>query len=219
MVKKEKVLASSPQASPPLRVCVHPGSDASRGRSGCPPVGLEGSSDCEGLPWWAWERDFPRSPSLCLFFFSPHIFPLFPSFMDITVWGAGWKASGSWLSSQDSPESGFTFPPTVPFHMTSRGLVQFRCSVVSDSLRPHELQHARPPCPSPTPGVHPNSCPLSWWCHPTISFFVVLFSSCPQSFPASGSLQMSQLFASGGQSIGVSASTSVLPVNTQDYLH
>ena len=95
--------------------------------------------------------------------------------------------------------------------------VQFSCSVVSNSLRPHGLQHARPPCPSPTPGVHPNSCPLSWWCHPTIASSVVPFSSCPQSFPASGSFQMSQLFASGGQSIGVSASTSVLPMNTQDW--
>ena len=93
--------------------------------------------------------------------------------------------------------------------------VQFSRSVVSDSLRPHESQHTKPPCPSPTPGVHPDSCPLSQWCHPTISSSVVPFSSCPQSFPASGSLQMSQLFTSGGQSIGVSASTSVLPMNIQ----
>ena len=78
---------------------------------------------------------------------------------------------------------------------------------MSDSLRPHELQHARPPCPSPAPGVYPNPCPLSWWCHPNISSSVVPFSSCPQSLPASGSFQMSQLFASGGQRIGVSAST------------
>ena len=92
--------------------------------------------------------------------------------------------------------------------------VQFSSSVVSDSLRP---QHARPSWPSPTPGVHPNPCPLSWWCHPTISSSVAPFSSCPQSFPASGSFQKSQLFASGGQSIGVSASTSVLPMNTQDW--
>ena len=88
---------------------------------------------------------------------------------------------------------------------------------MSDSLRPHELQHTRPPGPSPTPGVYPNSRPLSQWCHPTISPSVVPFSSCPQSFPASGSFQMSQLFTSGGQSIGVSASTSILPVNTQDW--
>ena len=95
--------------------------------------------------------------------------------------------------------------------------VQFSCSVVSDSLRHHKPQHARPPCPSPTPGVHPNPCPLSRWCHPTISSSVLPFSSCPQSFLASGSFQMSQLFTSGGQSIGVSASTSVLPMNTQDW--
>ena len=95
--------------------------------------------------------------------------------------------------------------------------IQFCPSVVSNSLQPHELQYARPPCPSPTPGVYPNSCPLSWWCHPTISSSVVPFSSCPQSFPVSGSFQMSQLFASGGQSIGVSATTSVLPMNTQDW--
>ena len=95
--------------------------------------------------------------------------------------------------------------------------VQFSRSVVSDSLRPHEPQNASPLCPSPTPGVHPNLCPSSWWCHPTVSSSVVPFSSCPQSFPALGSFQMSQLFASGGQSIGVSASTSVLPMNTEDW--
>ena len=94
--------------------------------------------------------------------------------------------------------------------------VQFSHSVVSNSLWPHELQHPRRPCPSPTPGVYPNSCPLSRWRHLTISSSVIPFSSCLQSFPTSGSFQMSQLFASGGQSIGVSASTSVLPVNTQD---
>ena len=94
---------------------------------------------------------------------------------------------------------------------------QFSCSVTSDSLRPHEPQHARPPCPSPTPEVHPNPCPLSRWCHPTISSSVIPFSSCPQIFQASGSFQMSQLFASGGQSIGVSASKSVPPMNTQDW--
>ena len=92
--------------------------------------------------------------------------------------------------------------------------VQFSCSVVSDSLWPHGLLHARP---SPTPRVLPNSCPLSQWCHPTISSSVVPFSSCPQSFPASGSFPKSQFFTSGGQSIGVSASTSVLPMNTQDW--
>ena len=96
-------------------------------------------------------------------------------------------------------------------------LVQFSHSVVSVCLQPHEPQHARPPCPSPTPGVHPNPSPLSQWCHPTISSSVIPFSSCPQSLPASGSFPMSQLFAWGGQSIGVSASASVLPMNTQDW--
>ena len=88
---------------------------------------------------------------------------------------------------------------------------------MSDSLRPHELQHTRPPCPSPTPGIYSNSCPSSWWCHPAISSSVIPFSSCPQSLPGSGSFPMSQLFTWGGQRIGVSASTSVLPMNTQDW--
>ena len=87
---------------------------------------------------------------------------------------------------------------------------------MSDSLQPHEMQHARPPCPSPTPRVYSNSCPLSWWCHPTTSSSVIPFSSCLQSFPASGSFQMSQFFTSGGQSIGLSASTWVLPMSIQD---
>ena len=95
--------------------------------------------------------------------------------------------------------------------------VQFSRSVMSDSLQPHELRHARPPCPSPTPGVYTNSCTSSWWCHPAISSSVIPFSSSPQSFPALGSFPMSQLFTSGGQSIGVSASTSVLQMNTQDW--
>ena len=97
-------------------------------------------------------------------------------------------------------------------HMTH----QFSHSVVSDSLRPHGVQHARPPCPSPTPRVYSNSCPFNQWCHPTISSSVVPFSSCLQSFPPSVSFQMSQLFTVGDQSIGVSAPTSVLPMNTQD---
>ena len=93
--------------------------------------------------------------------------------------------------------------------------VQFSHSVVSDSLRPHGLQHARPPCPSPTPGGHTNPCPLSRWCHPTISSSVVPFSSCLQPFLASGSFLMSQLFASGSQSAG--ASGSILPMNIQEW--
>ena len=95
--------------------------------------------------------------------------------------------------------------------------VQFCRSSVSDSLWPHGLQHARPPCPSPTLRVDLNSCPLSQWCHPTFSSSVIPFSSCLQSFPASGSFQMSQFFASGGHSIGVSASASVLQMNIQDW--
>ena len=105
----------------------------------------------------------------------------------------------------------FGWDPSIP------ASVQFSPSVVSDSLWPHEPQHARPPCPSPTPGVYSDSCPLSQWCHPTISPSVVPFSSRLQSFPASASFQIRQHFASGGQSIGVSASTSILPVNTQDW--
>ena len=95
--------------------------------------------------------------------------------------------------------------------------VQFSCSVVSESLEPHEPQHARPPCSSPTPRVYPNSYSLRWWCFPTISSSVVPFSSCPKSFPESGFFQMNQLFTSGGQSIGVSASTLVFPMNKQDW--
>ena len=94
---------------------------------------------------------------------------------------------------------------------------QFSSSVMSSSLQPHGPQHTRPPCPSPTPRVYPNPCPLCRWCHPTISSSVVPFCSCPQSFPASGSFQMSQLFASGGQSTGASASTSVPSMNIQDW--
>ena len=95
--------------------------------------------------------------------------------------------------------------------------VQFSHSVVSDSLQPHGLQHARLPCPSPTPKACSNSCPSNWWCHPTISFSLVPFSSCLQSFPTTGSFPMSQSFASGHQSIGVSASAQVLPMNIQDW--
>ena len=96
-------------------------------------------------------------------------------------------------------------------------IIQFSCSVMSNSLQPHGLQQTRPPCPSPTPGVYSNSCPLSRWYHPTISSSAIPFSSCLQCFPASGSFQRSQLFTSGGQSIGVSASTVVLPMNIQNW--
>ena len=120
----------------------------------------------------------------------------------ISVVGVSWQVSSRVVFSREAA-----------YHSS----VQFSCSVVSDSLRPHELQHARPPCPSPVPGDHPNLCPLSRWCHPTISFSVVPFSSCPQSFLASGSFPMSQFFSSGDQTTGVSASTSVFPMNTQDW--
>ena len=95
--------------------------------------------------------------------------------------------------------------------------VQFSCSIVFNSLQPHGLQHARPPCPSPTPRACSNSCLLSWWCHPTVSSSVIPFSSCPQSLPVSESFPMSQLFAWGGQSTGVSALASFLPKNTQGW--
>ena len=121
--------------------------------------------------------------------------------------------------SNDSTESSCRNP--APFLLSGSPnvshTVQFSRLAVSDSLRPHESQHARPPCPSPTPGVYSNSCPLSQWCHPAISSSFIPFSSCPQSLPASGPFPMSQLFTWGGQSTGVSASASVLPMNTQDW--
>ena len=97
------------------------------------------------------------------------------------------------------------------------GSVQFSCSVMSNSLQPHESQHARPPCPSPTPGIHSNSCLSSWWCHPAISSSVISFSSCAQFLPATESFPISQLFAWGGQSTGVSALASVLQMNTHGW--
>ena len=102
-------------------------------------------------------------------------------------------------------------------HPPCSSSVQFNHSAMSDSLQPHGLQHSRPPCPSPTPRVYSNSCPLSWWCHPTISSSVIPFSSRLQSFPASGSFQISQFFTSDGQIIGGLASASVLPKNIQDW--
>ena len=125
-------------------------------------------------------------------------------------WGRG-KTS----SLQPEPDLPFPLPREVWYFQFSS--VQFSHSVVSDSLRTHGLQHARPPCPSPTPGAYSNSCPLSQWCHPAISSSVISFSSRLQSFPASGSFPMSQFFTSGGQSIEVSASASVLPMNIQDW--
>ena len=120
----------------------------------------------------------------------------------------GWSALGDEVCDNSS---------LVFFLSCSQATVQFSRSVVSNSLQPHWLQHVRPPCPSSTPGDCSNSCPLSRWCHPTISFSVVPFSSRLQSFPASGSFPVSQLFTSGGQSVGASASASVLPMNIQDW--
>ena len=121
-------------------------------------------------------------------------------------------------------ESDIFYPDCIRFNIRNlgesfqfKGSVQFSHSVMSDSFQHHETQHARPPCPSPTLGVYPNPCPLCRWCHLTISSSAVPCSSCPQSLPASGSFQMSQFSASGGQSIRALASTSVLPMNTQDW--
>ena len=129
----------------------------------------------------------------------------------------GWYYVGSfWKSKYFMPACPIALYYYINFIYTYMSL-QFSHSVMSNPLQPHGLQHARPPCPSPTPRAYSDSWPLSWWCHPTISSSVVPFSSRLQSFPASGFFQVSQLFTSGGQSIGFSASTSVLPVNTQDW--
>ena len=131
------------------------------------------------------------------------------------------------LSSKSSPESCKPLTDSrapklytreiLPVQLLVKRSVQFSRSVVSHSLWPHESQHARPPCPSPTPGVYSDSCPSSRWCHPAISSSVIPFSSCPQSLPVSGTFPMSQLFAWRGQSFGASDSASVLPMNTQDW--
>ena len=153
---------------------------------------------------------------------------LLPYIVETICWDAtaqGWQAenSASWVRTK------FTRKPFIGEELGSHPVsasrthledahvssVQFSHSVVSDSLQPHELQHARPPCPSPTPRAHPNSCPSTQWCHPTISSSVISFSSCLQSFPASGSFPRTQFFASCGQSI--EASASVLPMNIQDW--
>ena len=118
-----------------------------------------------------------------------------------------------WDGTPTQPKSSLGLKST----MVCTQSVQFSHSVMSDSLRPHGLQHTRPPCPSPIPTAYSNWCPSSQWCHPTISSSVFPFSSCPQSFPESGSFPMSQLFTSGGQTMGVSASPSVLPMNIQDW--
>ena len=161
--------------------------------------------------------------------FKSHISPCHPFPMknnDRTRW---WRSRWTWSTSLSMDTSGIHIQTQrhmqntswewtgVPDQSVQFSSVHFSRSVMSDSLWLHEPQHARPPCPSPTSGACSNSCPLSQWCHPIISSSVVPFSFCPQSFPASGSFQISQLFASDGQNIGVSASTSVLPGNVQDW--
>ena len=117
---------------------------------------------------------------------------------------------------RDSKGCTYTIISIFEKSLEAKGVL-FSCLIMSDSLQPHGLQHTRLPCPSPSPRAHSNSCPLSWWCHPTVSSSVVPFPSHLQSFPASGSFPVSQLFVSGGESIGASASASVLPVNIQDW--
>ena len=141
-----------------------------------------------------------------------------------TPWTLAYQAPPSMGFSRQEYWSGMPFPspgdlpnPGIKSRSHALHTVQFSRSVIFNCLQPHELQHTRPPCSSPTPRDCSNSCSLSRWCHPTISSSVIPFSSCLQSFPASGSFPMSQFFASGGQSIGVSTSTSVLPMNTQDW--
>ena len=145
----------------------------------------------------------------------------------LTQWTWNWANSGRWwrtekpgmLQSMGLWRVGQDLVTEQQLlNNTEFSSVQFSSVAQScPTLQPHESQHARPPCPSPTPGVYSNSCPLSQWCHPAISSSVIPFSSCPQSLPASGSFPTSQLFTWGGQSIVVSASTSVLPMNTQDW--
>ena len=135
----------------------------------------------------------------------------------IQIWSLGWEDPLEKEMAAHSSISAWKTPWTEEPSRPQSSSIQFSHSVVSDSLGPHESQHARPACSSPTPGVYPNSCPSSPWCHPVISSSVVPFSSCPQSLPASGAFPMSELFAWGSQSIGVSALASVLPMNTQDW--
>ena len=135
----------------------------------------------------------------------------------LTLQTSGAKSSGSLRSIIYNPRKKHIRKGKVLLLSWSHWSGQFSCSVMSDSLRPHGLQHTRLPSPSPTPGDSSNSCPSSQWCHPTISSSVIPFASCLQSFPASGSFSMSPFSASGGQSIGVAASASVLPMNIQDW--
>ena len=137
-------------------------------------------------------------------------------FSSVQLFSRVWLFATPWSAAHQASLSIANFQSFL-FNTERESLVQFGCSVMFDSLRPHGLQHTRLPCSSPTLGSCSNSCSLNQWCHPTISSSVIPFSSCLQSFPASGFFQMSQFFASGGQSIGVSASASVLPMNIQDW--
>ena len=155
----------------------------------------------------------PNYWSNCVSPCQPLYFINTPKYKDNKWFSSKSHKTSSWQSSDRNLSSWFWRSVFLPHSLPTYGpwvgyisSVQFSCTAVSDSLRPHEPQHTRPPCPSPTPGVYPNSCPFSWWCHLTVSSSVVPFSLCPQSFPASGSFQMSQFFSSGGPSIGVSTS-------------
>ena len=192
------------------------------------------------LPWWLSSKEFTcnagdpglipgsgRSPWRRRW--QPTPYSCLENYMDTGAWWAtvhGVSGVGHGLVRHNTittaaatlrhPLTRAVWEPNQTGFCPRLGSVQVSHSVMSNPLRPHGLQHSRPPWPSPTPRVYTNSGPLSWWCHPTISSSVIPFS-CPQSFPASGSFPMSQLFPLGGQSIVVSASTSVLPVNTQDW--
>ena len=158
----------------------------------------------------------PPEHALCTPLWLHSLFSWWPTLIPLQIPQSYWEGQ-IWPCSvhqSNLPPSPSPLPRTQSSDFSS---VQFSCSVMFDSLWPHGLQHARPPCSLPTARVYSNSCPLSRWCHPAIASSDSPFSSCPQSFPASGSFQMSQLFASGGQSIGVSASISLLPMNTQDW--
>ena len=156
---------------------------------------LQPSSHCSCPQWRAWGHS-GRSLAGCLCDCShPQL---------CTLRASGRERRGFWPHIVEGrSKEWFQRVQTLASFHTQFSSVQFSLSIMSNSLQPHELQHARPPRPSPTPRVYPNLCPLSWWCHPTISSSVFPFFSCPQSFPASGSFQMSQFFASGGQSIGI----------------
>ena len=167
----------------------------------------------DGGAWWATVHGVAKSRKLLSdFTFTFHFHALekeMATHSSILAWRIPGTAEPGGLTSMGSHRVGHNWSDLAACISSVQSL--------SHSLWPHELQHARPPCPSPTPGVHSNSRPSSWWCHPAISSSVVPFSSCPQSLPASESFPMSQLFTSGGQSTGVSALASVLPKNTQDW--